>query len=120
MSRDRRLSRIALSAGLLFVSLAVWSGVDPAIGATGLDPFAATPSGPCGPGSRPESTQGRVPAEDFASGRAAKGYTCNTEAVAHFGTTGGYRTFDYVDSAGRRCAFYDTTLLFPGNAAATT
>jgi hypothetical protein len=121
MFREHRLSRVAASAALLFLSLAVWTAAGPATAtSSGLDPFAATPSGPCGPGSRPETTQGRTPLEDFASGRAAKGYTCNTEQVAHYGTTGGYRTFDYVDTAGRRCAFYDTTLLFPGNAAATT
>ena len=80
------------------------------------DPWAATPDGTCGPGSRPEATQGRVPLADFASGRAAQGYTCNTEEVAHFGATGGYRTYDYTDRAGRHCAYYDTTLLFPGNA----
>src|SRR6266550_4230722 len=117
MLRHQRLPRVAASIALLFVSVAIWSGVEPAIGATGLDPYAATPSGPCGPGSRPERIQGRVPLADFASGRAARGYTCNTEEVAHFGNTGGYRTYDYIDTAGHRCAFYDTTLLFPGNAA---
>ena len=76
---------------------------------------APTPDGPCGPGSKPEAIQGRVPAADYASGRAAQGYTCNTEELSHFGTTGGYRTYQYTDRAGHKCAFYDTTLLFPGN-----
>ena len=35
-----------------------------------------TPEAKCGPGSKPETSwQGRVPAKDFDSGRAAKGYT---------------------------------------------
>jgi hypothetical protein len=74
------------------------------------------PDGKCGPGSRPEdSWQGRVPAKDFADGRATKGYTCNTEMVSHFGESGGYRTARYVDQHGHVCAFYDSTLLFPTN-----
>ena len=73
-----------------------------------------TPQGVCGPGSRPETDlQGRVPAADYASGRAAKGYTCNTEQVAHYGKAGGYKVHRYTDAAGRSCAFYDSTLLFP-------
>ncbi|HET6911426.1 MAG TPA: hypothetical protein VFH54_19025 [Mycobacteriales bacterium] len=72
-----------------------------------------TPQAPCGPGSRPETSwQGRVPAKDYADGRAAKGYTCNTALVSHFGQSGGYRTARYVDAAGHVCAFYDSTLLF--------
>jgi hypothetical protein len=74
------------------------------------------PDGKCGPGSRPETSwQGRVPAKDYTDGRAAKGYTCNTELVSHFGDSGGYRTARYVDSKGHVCAFYDSTLLFPAN-----
>jgi hypothetical protein len=76
------------------------------------------PDAPCGPGSMPETSwQGRVPAKDFTDGRAAKGYTCNTEEVSNFGQSGGYRTARYVDNAGHVCAFYDSTLLFPSNAA---
>jgi hypothetical protein len=51
---------------------------------------AATPDGHCGPGSRPEKTQGRVPLADYDSGRAAKGYTCNATEVSHIGDTGGF------------------------------
>jgi hypothetical protein len=68
--------------------------------------------------------QGRVSAEDAASGRAAEGYTCNTELVGHFGepgatggAAGGYKVERYVDAAGRECAYFDSTLLFPLNAA---
>lgn len=82
----------------------------------------ATPRANCGPGSNPETgMQGRVSREDHDSGRAALGYTCNTELVGSFttanaiGTVGGFRTYRYVDSSGRECAYYDTTLLFPTN-----
>jgi len=79
---------------------------------------AATPAAHCGPGSKPEtSIQGRVPAADFADGRAAKGYSCNASLVSHFGSTGGYKVLRYVDKAGHVCGFYDTTLLFPKDAA---
>jgi hypothetical protein len=80
--------------------------------------LGSTPQGKCGPGSRPETSwQGRVPAKDYADGRAAKGYTCNTALVSHFGDTGGYRVARYVDTHGHVCAFYDSTLLFPLNVA---
>jgi hypothetical protein len=78
-----------------------------------------TPQAKCGPGSRPETSwQGRVPAKDYTSGRAAKGYTCNTTVVSHFGDSGGYRVARYVDKHGHVCAFYDSTLLFPADALA--
>jgi len=73
----------------------------------------ATPGVPCDRGSLPEHTQGRVPLADVNSGRAARGYTCNTRQVGHFGSTGGYRVERYVDRAGHQCAYYDATLLFP-------
>lgn len=85
------------------------------------DPVSATPRAICGPNARPETgTQGRVSSADHASGAAALGFTCNTEAVgsieypnASNGGQGGFKTFRYIDDAGRECAFYDTTLLFP-------
>jgi hypothetical protein len=85
-------------------------------------PLEPTPQEKCGPGSRPETgIQGRVSPDDHASGRAAKGFTCNTEAVGSFGSPtgqgsyGGYKVERYVDAAGRECAYYDATLLFPTN-----
>jgi hypothetical protein len=60
--------------------------------------------------------QGRVPAEAVASGAADKGYRCNAEQVGHEGLSGGFRVHRFVDRAGRECAYYDTTLLFPLNA----
>ena len=73
----------------------------------------ATPRATCGPGSAPESDlQGRVPAGDYASGRANDPYTCNTELVGHFGITGGFQVHRYIDDGGRECAFYDSTLIW--------
>src|SRR5688572_26895228 len=85
--------------------------------------ITATPSAVCGPGSRPETTsmQGRVPLSDYANGRAAQGYTCNTVLIGSYGvptptgTTGGFKVERYTDAAGHDCAYYDTTLLFPTN-----
>ncbi|MDP9141066.1 MAG: hypothetical protein M3O62_09775, partial [Pseudomonadota bacterium] len=81
-----------------------------------------TPKASCGAGSRPETgLQGRVSQEDHDSGRAAEGYTCNTELVGTFGTpnpigtVGGFKVERYVDKSGRECAYYDTTLLYPTN-----
>jgi hypothetical protein len=75
---------------------------------------AATPDVPCDRGSMPEKEQGRAPAADYTSGRAAKGYFCNARQIAHFGSTaGGYRVERYVDHAGHVCGYYDSTLLFP-------
>ncbi len=83
----------------------------------------ATPKAVCGPGSNPETgMQGRVSRADHDSGRAAQGYTCNTEVVGSYttpnaiGTVGGFKVERYVDKHGRECAYYDTTLLYPTNA----
>ena len=74
----------------------------------------ATPRAVCGPGSDPEpGMQGRSAADD--PGRE-DGSRCNTEAVGRFDSGGGYKVLRYVDAAGRECAYYDTTLLFPTNA----
>jgi hypothetical protein len=85
-------------------------------------PPGPTPKAVCGPGSNPETgMQGRVSRDEHRSGRAAEGYTCNTEVVGTFfdrnpiGTVGGFKVERYVDSSGRECAYYDTTLLFPTN-----
>lgn len=73
---------------------------------------AATPKATCGPGSLPETSwQGRVPKADYDSGRAAKGYFCNTRQVGRQGSSGGFKVHRYTDAAGHTCAFYDSTLL---------
>ena len=118
---------LAANAGVAPVDLAQVRGY---LSAHGVTPAAekeaagggavagATPRATCGPGSMPETgRQGRVPAADYASGRAVKGYTCNAVQVATSGTTGGYKVFRYTDRTGRTCAYYDSTLLFPKDVA---
>ena len=85
-------------------------------------PLTPTPQARCGPGSMPETDiQGRVPRSDHESGRAAKGYTCNTELVGSYdkpdpkGSVGGFKVERYRDDQGRVCAYYDSTLLYPTN-----
>ncbi len=102
----RRL--LSLTAAAILLLLVTPTGI-----AQAADAFPPTPGVPCDAGSLPETTQGRVPLADVTSGRAAKGYTCNTRELAHFGVSGGYRVESYVDKAGHICAYYDTTLLFP-------
>ena len=93
-------------------------GVAAAAAESGMSTAAATPRAKCGPGSLPETgRQGRVPAADYESGRAAQGYTCNAVQVATSGSTGGYKVFRYTDRTGRTCAYYDSTLLFPKDVA---
>ncbi|HVM28321.1 MAG TPA: hypothetical protein VM433_11725 [Mycobacteriales bacterium] len=74
----------------------------------------ATPRAECGLGSNPETgRQGRVPLSEYVDGRAREGYTCNTEQVGRLGESGGFQVHRYVDAAGRECAYFDSTLLFP-------
>ena len=89
---------------------------------TGAPAPAPTSQVKCGPGSHPETgLQGRVSRAEHESGRAAEGYTCNTEVVGSYtvanaiGTVGGFKVERYTDAAGHDCAYYDTTLVFPLN-----
>jgi hypothetical protein len=92
----------------------VTTGVQFHARAQDASPVAATPRAQCGPGSVSETgMQGRVSADDVASGRAKDGFRCNTEVVGRFGNTGGFRVHRYVDAAGHECGYYDTTPLFP-------
>ena len=83
-----------------------------------LEPsLTPTPQADCGPGSMPETDiQGRVPRSDHESGRAAEGYTCNTEMVGPYtkpdpqGSVGGFKVERYRDESGRTCAYFDSTL----------
>ncbi|GAC1441971.1 MAG: hypothetical protein NVSMB55_11260 [Mycobacteriales bacterium] len=87
-----------------------------AVGAVSERP---TPQAACGPGSRPEtSIQGRFPKAEFDDGSYVKGHYCNATQLGHVASAGGYRVERYVDKAGHECAYYDSTLLFPGNIAA--
>lgn len=116
--------RRSLSLGLLAIAMGVLSACsgrsDDASEVIVID--GPTPKAVCGPGSRPETgLQGRVSQADHDEGRAAQGFTCNTELVGSYDrenvifTVGGYKVERYIDKAGRECAYYDTTLLFPTN-----
>ena len=86
-------------------------------------PLLATPKVPrCEPGDRPETgLQGRVSPADHASGRASRGFKCNTDLVGQYrvpnaiGTVGGFKVERYTDRSGHDCAYYDTTLMWPTN-----
>jgi hypothetical protein len=109
-SRRRLFLSLLLGVGALVVTLSVSEGSFATDGTalTALEPPT------CGPGSRPETDiDGRVPSADYASGRAAQGYSCNTQLVGRHGTTGGLKVHSYRDTAGHVCAFYDVSLMFP-------
>jgi len=105
--------RLLVSSAL--VAVCVGGGVTTvAQGASGGAKYPApVPDRACDKGSMPEKTQGRVPAADYKSGRAAKGYFCNAREISHYGVTGGYRVARYADNSGHECAFFDSTLLWP-------
>jgi hypothetical protein len=114
----RPLPRLASSTRIAAAALALAGVVTAHPAAARSAPYAGpTPDAKCGPGSLPETTQGRVPAKDYSDGRAAKGYRCNTELIGHFGSTGGYKVLRYTDNNGHDCGYFDTTLLFPKDAA---
>lgn len=70
------------------------------------------PEAACDAQSSPlKGLQGRVTRADVASPQAAKGWTCNTEAVGHHRTPGGFRVWRFDDRAGHRCLYYDSTLV---------
>lgn len=71
------------------------------------------PRAECGPGSDPETgqLQGQVTIADRASGRSAKGYSCNMELVGRYGPEDGFEGAEwqlarYKDQTGRQCAYY--------------
>ncbi|HWJ81599.1 MAG TPA: hypothetical protein VNS55_05110 [Nocardioides sp.] len=101
---------VAVASGL--AAVLVGSSLASALADGGSAVPEATPVAHCAPGSMPEtSIQGRVPRADFTSGRAAKGYTCNTRMVSRHGRTGGFKVLRYTDAQGNTCAFYDSTLV---------
>ena len=92
---DRRsaLLRLALCAGTIVAGSAL---LLPGGSSNAADepPLQPVPEGHCNAASRPETDiQGRVPSSDYQSGRAQKGYTCNTSEISHFGDTGGFKVF---------------------------
>lgn len=113
LAAARRHLAIVLVAVLCGGIAMVSSGL---ISAEGANFPAATPRARCGPGSMPETgVQGRVPASDYESGRAAKGYYCNAAEVGHQGSTGGFKVHRHVDKQGHQCAYYDSTRAFPSD-----
>ncbi len=111
----RRTPALLLATALVASGLAVTTAL-PAAGAPVDGP---TPQAACGPGSRPETDiQGRFPKAEFDDGSFVKGHSCNATQIGHVASAGGYRVERYIDKAGRECAYYDSTLLFPGNIAA--
>lgn len=120
MGRRRADRRWVFVLALLTASSAVLGVASASVAFAPEVPVVPTPKATCGPGSRPElGLQGRVSRAEHESGRAAQGYTCNTELVGSLvepsseGTYGGFKVLRYVDAQGHECAFYDTTLLFP-------
>lgn len=79
--------------------------------------LAGVPRATCASGDPAETAeQGRVPKADYTSGRALRGYRCNTEQVGHHGSrtafgSGGYKVQRYTDVTGRTCAYYDSALM---------
>ena len=114
MTSSVRATAVAvLAAGLALLGTASVTGAT--AGTLALTPV---PRAVCGPGSIPETgLQGQVPAASVAAGKVAKGFLCNVKVVGRSGSTGGFKVERYVDKAGHECAFYDTTTLFPTNAA---
>jgi hypothetical protein len=113
--------RSSLRAGVLFGMAVLLFVVATALTAPAQNDVypGPTPKADCGPGSNPETgLQGQVSQQDFASGRAAEGYTCNTEQLSQYGKRGGYKVERFVDTAGHECAYFDSTLLFPKDAVA--
>lgn len=115
MRASFRIAALAwgLAGAVVVASLALMIGAPSAGAQTAPEP-PPTPRAECGPGSRPEpDMQGRVPLSAIRSGDALQGYRCNLEEVGRHGNSGGYKVHRYVDSTGRECAYYDSTLLFP-------
>jgi hypothetical protein len=98
-SARTRLAAVTTALLLLPIGAALQSSA----GASDQPTTGAVPVAQCGPGSLPETDlQGRIPPADVASGRAAAGYTCNTEQVGHLPSSAGWRTLRYGD-----CAYYN-------------
>ena len=116
------------ASAILALLLAACGGGEPAATAPAAV-TTVTPRATCGPGSNPETgVQGRVAGADYDAVVAAGGYRCNAELVGRYpeegddasGLIGGFKVERYVDAAGRECAFYDSTLMFPFNVFDTT
>ncbi len=111
---DRRHAGRRLLAAAVTVSAVAVSVVAASTYGADYEFPKPVPKAECGPGAKPETDiQGRVPAADFESHRAYKGYECNAEMVSHFGVTGGFKAQRYTDRQGNTCAYYDSTAALP-------
>ena len=109
------MNRLLLGTSALALALTS-AAPGQAAGAAATPP--PTPQIACGPGSLPETgIQGRVSKADVDSGRAAKGYRCNSVQIGHFGATGGFQVHRFQDKHGHDCGYFDSTLLFPKDTA---
>ncbi|MFL6158394.1 MAG: LVIVD repeat-containing protein [Marmoricola sp.] len=105
------MRRLLLTVLVVLGTLTVWATAGSADTGISTD---HVPTATCGPGSHPETAeQGRIPGADYASGRYLQGYTCNTAAISHEGSSGGFKALRYTDAAGNTCAYYDSTSLVP-------
>src|SRR5688500_16003552 len=103
-----RTSRMRARLGVTVIAAATVMGGTVALTgrAQGGPEPQPVPRAECGPGSRPETDiQGRVPARDYTSGRVDAGYRCNARALAHRGTSGGFKVHRFIDASGQTCAF---------------
>lgn len=103
-------SRRALVTAALLLAVGVLFGPigSSSRAAEPVDEPPATPQARCDPGSLPETgLQGRVPADELTSGRAAKGYSCNAMRIGGLAEVGQFKVHRYVDTAGRECAYVD-------------
>ena len=108
------LGRLVLTGVLVASGAALVPGLSTSTSARDEPLIRPTTQIRCNDGSRPEtSIQGRVPQRDYDSGRAKRGYTCNTRMVSRIGDSGGFKTHFYRDADGRRCVFYDSTRMAP-------
>ena len=111
------VGRLVLTGVLVAAGAALVPGLSTSTSARVEPPVRPTPQIRCNDGSRPEtSIQGRVPQRDYDTGRAARGYTCNTRMVSRIGNSGGFKTHHYRDPAGHQCVFYDSTRMAPADA----
>src|SRR5437763_1984079 len=94
--RGRGLIHALASLALVATSVGITSATP--VAHAGADPFAATPDAPCGPGSRPETVQGRVAAADC--GRAGRRSSSPPGVLGHEGGFAPDGNTFYVSSAG--------------------
>lgn len=108
----RRLAIAGAAAALVVTGAVVTAGSSQADLSLGGVPTAS-----CAVGDLTETAeQGRVPRSDYESGRAARGYRCNTALVGRHGKrsvlgSGGFKVQRYTDVTGRTCAYYDSALM---------